>query len=161
MNESIFARSSRGASEASFHIVDIVMRSFYDAIRHTTRQSRFESDTSILMTDGPTDDANLMHDLVTGRSATGSCEFPNKTPIDWFSKRQNQAETATCGSEFMAARQATERLIDLRCTLRSFGVPLCQTHKESSTARGDQVPHNESERSVHLSNPQRIVNGKG
>jgi hypothetical protein len=69
-------------------------------------------------------DANLMHDVVTGRSCTGILEFLNQTPIDWFSKRQNQVETATYGSEFMAARQATERIIDLRYTLRSFGVPL-------------------------------------
>ena len=69
-------------------------------------------------------DANLMHDVVTGRSCTGILEFLNQTPIDWFSKRQNQVETATYGSEFMAARQAVERIIDLRYTLRSFGVPL-------------------------------------
>ena len=69
-------------------------------------------------------DANLMHDVVTGRSCTGILEFLNQTPIDWFSKRQGQVETATYGSEFMAARQATERQIDLRYTLRSFGVPL-------------------------------------
>ena len=69
-------------------------------------------------------DANLMHDLVTGRSASGIIEFLNQTPGDWMSKRQNQVETATYGSEFMVARQAVERLIDLRYTLRSFGVPL-------------------------------------
>ena len=69
-------------------------------------------------------DANLMHDTVTGRSASGILEFINQTPIDWFSKRQGQVETATYGSEFMVARQATERMIDLRYTLRSFGVPI-------------------------------------
>ena len=69
-------------------------------------------------------DANLMHDMVTGRSASGILEMLNQTPIDWFSKRQNQVETATYGSEFMVARQAVERIQDLRYTLRSFGVPL-------------------------------------
>jgi hypothetical protein len=69
-------------------------------------------------------DANLMHDMVTGRSASGILEFMNQTPVDWFCKRQSQVETATYGSEFMVARQATERLIDLRYTLRSLGVPL-------------------------------------
>ena len=69
-------------------------------------------------------DANLMHDMVAGRSCTGILKFMNQTPVDWFSKRQNQVETATYGSEFMAARQAVERIIDLRYTLRSFGVPL-------------------------------------
>ena len=69
-------------------------------------------------------DANLMHDMVTGRSASGIVEFLNQTPTDWFSKRQNQVESATYGSEFMVARQATERMCDLRYTLRSFGVPI-------------------------------------
>eukprot|EP00977_Amphora_coffeiformis_P026631 scaffold28476_cov137-Amphora_coffeaeformis.AAC.1 len=35
-------------------------------------------------------DANLMHDVITGRSCTGILEFLNQTLIDWFSKRQNQ-----------------------------------------------------------------------
>ena len=69
-------------------------------------------------------DANLLHDLVTGRSCTGIEHFVNQTPVDWFTKRQNQVETATYGSEFMAARQAIEQIIDLRYTLRMFGVPL-------------------------------------
>ncbi len=68
-------------------------------------------------------DANLMHDAVTGRSVSGVFEFLNQTPIDWMGKRQNQVETATYGSEFMVARQAVERIQDLRYTLRPFGVP--------------------------------------
>ena len=48
-------------------------------------------------------DANLMHDVVTGRSASGILEFINQRPIDWFSKQQGQVETATYGSEFMVA----------------------------------------------------------
>ena len=31
-------------------------------------------------------DANLLHNLVTGRSATGILHFFNQTPTDWFSK---------------------------------------------------------------------------
>ena len=69
-------------------------------------------------------DANLLHDLVTGRSATGVLHFFNQTPIDSFSKRQNQVESATYGSEFMAARQAVEQIIDLQYTLRMLGVPI-------------------------------------
>ena len=30
--------------------------------------------------------ANLLHDLVMGRSATGLLHFLNQTPTDWFSK---------------------------------------------------------------------------
>ena len=47
--------------------------------------------------------ANLMHDVVTGRSASGILEFINQTPIDWFSEQQGQVETATYGSKFMVA----------------------------------------------------------
>ena len=69
-------------------------------------------------------DANLMHDLVTGHSCSGILHLLNQTPIDWFTKRQKQVETTTYGSEFMAARQAIEQIMDLRYTLRMFGVPL-------------------------------------
>jgi hypothetical protein len=55
---------------------------------------------------------------------SGILHFVNQTPIIWFAKRQNTVETATYGSEFMASRQATEQIIDLRYTLRMFGVPL-------------------------------------
>jgi hypothetical protein len=48
----------------------------------------------------------------------------NQTPIEWFGKRQNTVETATYGSEFVAARQATEQIIVIHYTLCAFGVPL-------------------------------------
>ena len=60
------------------------------------------------------EDANLYHDLVTGRAVTGILHFVNGTPVEWFSKRQDTVETATYGSEFVAARIATEQIIDLR-----------------------------------------------
>jgi hypothetical protein len=69
-------------------------------------------------------DANLYHDLVTGRAATGILHLVNGTPIDWYSKRQATVETATYGSEFVAARIATDQIIDLRNTLRYLGVPI-------------------------------------
>ncbi|HSN65751.1 MAG TPA: reverse transcriptase domain-containing protein, partial [Fusibacter sp.] len=69
-------------------------------------------------------DANLMHCLVTGRSMTGIIHIINQTPIQWFSKRQNNVETATYGSEFMAARQATEQIMDIRYTLLMMGIPI-------------------------------------
>ena len=69
-------------------------------------------------------DANLMHDLVTGRSCSGILHMICQTPDQWFTKRQNQVETATYGSEFMAARIAIEQIIDLRYMLRMLGVPI-------------------------------------
>jgi hypothetical protein len=69
-------------------------------------------------------DANLMHDLLTGRSMSGILHFLNQTPIQWFCKKQATVETATYGSEFMVARQATEQILDLRYTLRMMGIPI-------------------------------------
>ena len=58
-------------------------------------------------------DANLMHDILSGRSVTGIIHLVNKTPIEWYSKKQATVETATYGSEFVAARIATDQVIDL------------------------------------------------
>ena len=49
-------------------------------------------------------DANLLHDIVTGKSVTAILHFVNTTPTDWFSNRQATAEMATYGSEFVAAK---------------------------------------------------------
>ena len=73
-------------------------------------------------------DANLYHDMVSGRSVTGILHLINKTPIDWFTKKQETVETATYGSEFIAARTCVDQVIDLRNTLRYLGVPV---HKRS------------------------------
>ena len=68
--------------------------------------------------------ANLYHDMITGRSVTGILHIINGTPIDWYSKKQATVETATYGSEFIAARTCVEQVIDLRNTLRYLGVPV-------------------------------------
>ena len=69
-------------------------------------------------------DANLMHDIMTGRSVTGILHFVNKTPIDWYAKKMSTVETATYGAEYVSARTCVEQLIDLRNTLRYLGVPV-------------------------------------
>ena len=69
-------------------------------------------------------DANLYHDILTGRSVTGILHLVNQTPIDFFSKKQATVETATYGSEFVAARTCVEQIIDLRNTFRYLGVPV-------------------------------------
>jgi hypothetical protein len=78
-------------------------------------------------------DANLYHDMLTGRSVTGILHLMNKTPIDWYSKKQATVETATYGSEFIAARTCVDQVIDLRTTLRYLGVPI----REMSYMFGD------------------------
>ena len=54
-------------------------------------------------------DANLYFDLVTGRACTGLLIFLNQTPIDWYCKKQSTVACATFGSEFVAAKRATEK----------------------------------------------------
>jgi len=67
-------------------------------------------------------DANLNHDLITGRSVSGVLHFVNQTPVHWFTKKQPTVETATYGSEFIAAKLAVEQIMAMRITLRHLGV---------------------------------------
>ena len=69
-------------------------------------------------------DANLLHNHIAGRSVTAVLHFFTLTPGDWYSKRQATVENATYGSEFVAAKTATEQIVDLRQTLRNLGVPI-------------------------------------
>ena len=90
-------------------------------------------------------DANLYHDLLSGKSVTGILHFANKTPLDWFSKLQGTVETATFGSEFVAARTCTEQAIDLRTTFRYLGVPIAGQHMmfgdNESVVNSSVTPH--------------------
>jgi hypothetical protein len=78
-------------------------------------------------------DNNLMHDITMGRSVTGILHLVNMTPIERFSKKQATVETATYGSEFVAARICVEQIIDLQNTLRFLGAPV----REKSYMFGD------------------------
>ena len=69
-------------------------------------------------------DANLNHCLATTKSSTGCLHFVNKTPVDWYSKKQATVETATYGSEVVAAKTATKQIMDIRQTLRYLGAPI-------------------------------------
>ena len=69
-------------------------------------------------------DANLNHCLAIGKSLTGCLHLVNKTPVDWYSKKQATVEVATYSSEFVAAKTATEQIMDIRQTLRYLGAPI-------------------------------------
>ncbi len=90
-------------------------------------------------------DANLFHDALTGRSVTGVLHMLNATPIDWYSKKQATVETATYGSEFVAAQICVEQIIDLRNTLRYLGVPIRDQSymfgDNESVVNSSSVPH--------------------
>jgi len=69
-------------------------------------------------------DANLYHDLITGRSVTSILHLVNKMTIDWYSKKQAMVETATYGSKFIVAWVCINQSIDLKTTLWYLGVPI-------------------------------------
>ena len=65
----------------------------------------------------------MIHTL-TGSSVTGILHFMSQTPIAWWSKKQATAETATYSSEFVATRICVDQIIDMKTTLRHFGVSI-------------------------------------
>jgi hypothetical protein len=67
-------------------------------------------------------DANLNHDVSTGRAVTGVLHFFNQTLIEQYCKKQATVQTATFGSEMVSARTATEQIMELRTMLRYLGV---------------------------------------
>ena len=69
-------------------------------------------------------DANLQHDVITGRAVTGIIHLMNQSIVHYYTKKQGIVETATYGSEFMAARIATEQIMEMRLQLRYLGVRL-------------------------------------
>ena len=69
-------------------------------------------------------DADHAHDQVNRRSVTGILLFVNNMPVRWYSKRQKTVETSTYGSEMVAARIATEMIMEFRYKLRMLGVPV-------------------------------------
>ena len=69
-------------------------------------------------------DANLYHNVLNGKAVTAVLHYLNKTPIDWFSKKQNTVETATFGAESSAARTAIEQMKSIKMLLLYLGVPI-------------------------------------
>ena len=69
-------------------------------------------------------DADHAHDMLTRRSVSGILLFLNNTPVRWISERQKTVETSTYGSELVAAKQATELVMEYRYTLCMLGAPL-------------------------------------
>jgi hypothetical protein len=90
-------------------------------------------------------DANLYHDLATGRAVTGVLHFLNQTPIDWFTKKQETVETATYGSEFAAARTAIQQIAAMRVMLQYLGVPISESSylfgDNESVVKSGSIPH--------------------
>jgi hypothetical protein len=69
-------------------------------------------------------DANLQHDLVTGRSAMGTFHMVQDTVIQFSSKHQSTVETATYATEFIAGQTCLNEAVAIRYELQMLGAPL-------------------------------------
>ena len=98
-------------------------------------------------------DANLYHDLTTGKAVTAVQHYINQTLIDWYAKKQPTVETATYGSEFVAARIAVQQIMALRLTLRYLGVPIKgETYlfgDNESVVTSGSIPHSQLSKRHH------------
>ena len=105
-------------------------------------------------------DANLHHDLATGKAVTAALHFLNQTPIDAYTKRQSTVETATYGSEFVAARTAVDQIIDIHTTLRYLGVPIRDKSymfgDNKSVVTGSTIPNSTISKRHHLASYHRV-----
>ena len=105
-------------------------------------------------------DANLHHDLATGKAVTAALHFLNQTPIDAYTKRQSTVETATYGSEFGAARTAVDQIIDIRTTLRYLGVPIRDKSymfgDNKSVVTSSTIPNSTISKRHHLASYHRV-----
>ena len=69
-------------------------------------------------------DASHAANKITRRSHTGFIIFVNRSPITWFSKRQNTIESSAFSSEFIAMKACVEEISALRYKLRMMGIPI-------------------------------------
>ena len=85
---------------------------------------------------------------------TGISHYFNQTSIEWFAKKQNTAETATHGSEFVAARLCAEQIVDLRNMLRHCGVLINERtymfEDNESVVKGAFIPDAKLQKRHHL-----------
>ena len=86
-------------------------------------------------------DSNLLHYMATGASLTACLHFCNQTPMDWYFKKQATVETATYGSEFVAAKTATEQIMYIRYTLRYLEVQSFMFGDNRSVVTSATLPH--------------------
>jgi hypothetical protein len=90
-------------------------------------------------------DATLYHDIVTCRAMSGINHFVNQATSMSFCKKKQTVEIATYRAEFMVARQAAQKIIDLRYTLRRMGIPLdgpsWMFGNNRSVIKSSTIPH--------------------
>jgi hypothetical protein len=71
-------------------------------------------------------DASHASDLDTRRSVSAHLVFLGRTPVSWYSKRQNTVETSTYSSELVSFRIAVDKALAIRYQLRAMGLNVTQ-----------------------------------
>ena len=71
-------------------------------------------------------DASHASDLETRRSVSAHLVFLGRTPVSWYSKRQNTVETSTYSSELVSFRIAVDKALAIRYQLRAMGLKVTQ-----------------------------------
>jgi hypothetical protein len=69
-------------------------------------------------------DSDHAGDFISRRSRTGILYYLIRSPVIWYTKKQNSVETSTFASEFMALKTAVEMIKGMRYNLRMMGIPL-------------------------------------
>ena len=80
-------------------------------------------------------DSNHGHDETTRRSVSGILVYVGNCPVHSMSKRQGAIATSTFTAELCAAKVGVEEAINIRCMLRSLGVPV----SKPTTLIGDNL----------------------
>ena len=98
-------------------------------------------------------DATLHHDLSNGKAVTGIIHFINQTPVDWTARKQPTVESATYGSEFVAARTAIQQITAIRTYLRYLGIPVKGETwlfgDNESVVTSSSIPHSQLSKRHH------------
>ena len=81
-------------------------------------------------------DSDHAGNKVTRRSRTGFIQMVNMSIVHWSSKKQGSVEGSTFGSEFVAAKAATEANRALRYKLQMVGVPIDRPTSSESVFYG-------------------------
>ncbi len=114
-----------------------IYRDAEEPMPHRMPQPRGQSVTTTAYVD-----ASHASNKMTRRSHTGFVIFMNRSPIVWYSKRQQTVETSTFSAEFIALKACLEAIEHLRCKLRCFGIPMPQAEPTSVLCDNESVVKN-------------------
>ena len=76
------------------------------------------------------------------RSHSGFIVFMNRSPVMWYSKRQQTVETSSFSAEYIAMKVCVETIQQLRFKLRMFGIPMIDDEPSYVLCDNESVVNN-------------------